>query len=176
MPVDLLREVMEVNTFSTLEFSQPFIKKMVKKGKGKILFLSSVAGLTTSPFSGPYNASKHVLEAIVQCLRDELEPLGVTVTTINPEPFDTGFNDRMYDTYQQWFDEEQHFTSRKDIEGAAQAMVENQFDPKGMIDKMIEVIPQEEHKFRTVFPEDFETNCQDYQNRQYKIKTDEIDP
>lgn len=61
MPVDLLREVMETNTFSTLEFSQPFIKKMVEKGKGKVIFLSSVAGLTTSPFLGPYNASKHAL-------------------------------------------------------------------------------------------------------------------
>lgn len=34
IPVDLLREVMETNVFSTLEFSQPFIHKMVKKAKG----------------------------------------------------------------------------------------------------------------------------------------------
>ncbi len=101
MPVDLIREVMETNTFSTLEFSQPFIQKMVKKGKGKVIFLSSIAGLTTSAFLGPYNASKHALEAIAQCLRDELKPFGVTVATINPGPFKTGFNDRMYDSYKQ---------------------------------------------------------------------------
>lgn len=176
MPVSLIREVMETNTFSTLEFSQPFIRKMVEKGKGKIVFLSSVAGLTTSAFLGPYNASKHALEAIAQCLRDELQPLGVTVATINPGPFDTGFNDRMYDTYKQWFDEDLHYTSKKDIEKAAKTMAKSQFDPQGMIDKMVEIIPQAEHKFRTVFPEKFEAMCQEYQNRQYEIKTDKIDP
>jgi len=175
IPVDLLREVMETNAFSTLEFSQPFIRKMVDKGEGKVVFLSSVAGLTTSAFLGPYNASKHALEAIVQCLRDELQPFGVTVATINPGPFDTGFNDRMYDTYKQWFDEDFNFTSKKDLEKAAKKMATSQFDPQGMIDKMVEVIPQNKHPFRTVHPEDFKDMCQEYQQRQYDIKTDTID-
>ena len=175
IPVDYLREVMETNAFSTLEFSQPFIKKMVKRGSGKIVFLSSIAGVTTSAFLGPYNASKHALEAIAQCLRDELQPFGVTVATINPGPFDTGFNDRMYDTYKQWFDEDENFTSKKDLKKAATKMAENQFDPQEMIDKMVEVIPQKEHKFRTVCPEKMVQMCQDYQNRQYEIETDKID-
>lgn len=175
IPVNLLREVMETNTFSPLEFSQPFIKKMVKKGKGKVIFVSSVAGLTTSAFLGPYNASKHALEAVAQCLRDELQPLGVTVATINPGPFQTGFNDRMYDTYKQWFDKGENFTSEKAIEEAATSMAEKQFDPQGMIDKMVEIIPMEKHDFRTVFPEPIVAICQDYQSRQYEIKTDTID-
>ncbi len=174
MPVDIIREVMETNVFSTLEFSQPFIKKMVEKGKGKVIFLSSVAGLTTSGFLGPYNASKHALEAIVQCLRDELQPLGVTVATINPGPFDTGFNDRMYDTYQNWFDENIHFTPKENIEKAATAMANGQFDPQEMIDKMIEVIPMEEHNFRTICPEKFVELCQGYEDSQYTIKTGEM--
>lgn len=81
----------------------------------------------------------------------------------------------MYDTYHQWFDENLHFTSKKAIEKAAKGMEKSQFDPKGMIDKMIEIIPQEEHKFRTVHPENFEAMCQEYQNRQYEIKTNKID-
>lgn len=175
IPVDLVRDVMETNVFSPLEFSQPFIRKMVKKGTGKIVFVSSIAGLTTSAFLGPYNASKHALEAIVQCLRDELQPFGVTVATINPGPFDTGFNDRMYDSYKQWYDEDENFTSKKDLEKAAKKMAENQFDPQEMIDKMVEVIPQKEHNFRTVCPEKMIPMCQDYQNRQYEIETDAID-
>ncbi len=72
----------------------------------------------------------------------------------------------MYDSYKQWFDEDLHYTRKKDIEKAAREMAENQFDPQGMIDKMVEVIPQKEHGFRTVHPEKFITNCQEYQNRQ----------
>lgn len=175
IPVAYLREVMETNAFSTLEFSQPFIKKMVQKGKGKIIFVSSVAGLTTSGFLGPYNASKHALEAIAQCLRDELRPLGITVATINPGPFDTGFNDRMYDSYKQWFKEDENFTSKKEIEKAATKMADNQYDPQEMIDKMVEIIPLQEHNFRTVCPEKMVPMCQGYQNRQYEIITDTID-
>ncbi|CAM3408870.1 SDR family oxidoreductase [Aequorivita lipolytica] len=175
IPVDLIREVMETNAFSTLEFSQPIIRKMVERGNGKVVFLSSVAGLVTNAYLGPYNASKHALEAIVQCLRDELKPLGVTVATINPGPFETGFNDRMYDTYQQWFDEDLHFTPLKDIEKAAKGMANNQLDPQEMIDKMVEIIPMESHDFRTVFPEKLAEKCQEYQKRQYDIKTDTVD-
>ena len=175
MPVDILREVMETNVFSTLEFSQPFIKTMVEKGKGKVIFVSSVAGLTTSAFLGPYNASKHALEAIAQCLRDELQPLGVTVATINPGPFDTGFNDRMYDTYQQWYDEEIHFTPKKSIEKAATKMANGQFNPEEMIAKMIEIIPMEKHSFRTICPENFVELCQGYEDNQYVIKTNEME-
>ncbi|WP_034258698.1 SDR family oxidoreductase [Aequorivita capsosiphonis] len=175
IPVGLLREVMETNVFSTLEFSQPFIRKMVEKGQGKVIFLSSVAGLATHPFLAPYNASKHALEVIAQCLRDELQPHGVTVATINPGPFKTGFNDRMYDTYKQWFDEDLHFTSQKPIEKAATKMEENQFDPQKMIDKMVEVIPKDKHAFRTIFPDDLVEKCKEYQERQYDIKTDTID-
>tara|TARA_R110002012_G_scaffold301691_1_gene502081 strand:+ start:1321 stop:2187 length:867 start_codon:yes stop_codon:yes gene_type:complete len=175
IPVGLIREVMETNVFSTLEFSQPIIRNMVEKGKGKIVFLSSIAGLATHPFLGPYNASKHALEVIAQCLRDELQPIGITVATINPGPFETGFNDRMYDTYKQWFDSDLHFTPKKPIEKAAKKMAENQFDPQEMIAKMVEIIPQDKHLFRTVFPKDMANDCQEYQERQYGIKTDTVD-
>ena len=172
MPVGLIREVMETNVFSNLEFAQPFIKKMIEKGTGKLVFVSSVAGLSTTPYLGAYNASKHALEAIAQSLRDELTPMGLTVATINPGPYDTGFNDRMYDNYAQWFDKETHFTPLKNIEAAAKSMAENQFDPKGMIEKMIEIIPQESHDFRTILPANFADMCKYYQEKQYSIQSD----
>ncbi|WP_299667273.1 SDR family oxidoreductase [uncultured Polaribacter sp.] len=176
MPVGLIREVMETNVFSNLEFAQPFIKKMVDKGSGKLVFVSSVAGLSTSPYLGAYNASKHALEAIVQSLRDELTPMGLTVATINPGPYETGFNDRMYDNYAQWFDKDMHFTPKEKIEEAAQVMAENQFDPKEMIEKMIEVIPQDSHDFRTILPTNFVEMCKDYQEKQYSIQSDAVAP
>lgn len=176
MPIDLIREVMETNVFSSLEFAQPFIQKMVEKGSGKLVFVSSVAGLTTSPFLGAYNASKHALEAIVQSLRDELTPLGLTVATINPGPYETGFNDRMYETYQQWFDSNKNFTPLEKIEAAAKEMAENQFDPQAMIDKMVEIIPQEIHNFRTILPDEFVEMCKKYQETQYRVQSDSLDP
>lgn len=173
MPVGLLREVMETNVFSTLEFTQPIIKKMVEKGKGKIIFVSSVAGLTTSPYLGAYNASKHALESVAQSLRDELHDFGVDVATINPGPFKTGFNDRMYDTYEQWYDQEECFTTKKTIEKAAKKLLEKQLDPQIMIDAMVELIPQDVHPFRNVVPEALGERCLKYEKEQYELKCNE---
>lgn len=173
MPVGLLRQVMEVNVFSSLEFSQPFIRQMVDKKEGKIIFVSSVAGLTTSPFLGAYNASKHALESIAQSLRDELHEFGVQVATINPGPYDTGFNDRMYENFTQWYDEEHFFTAAETIVEASKSLLENQFDAQDMIDKMVEVVPKKSHPFRTILPEALVEQCQDYQAAQYTLKCDE---
>ncbi|WP_299207327.1 SDR family NAD(P)-dependent oxidoreductase, partial [uncultured Dokdonia sp.] len=175
MPVGLIREVMETNVFSTLQFSQPFIREMVKKGKGKVVFVSSVAGLTTSPYLGAYNASKHALESIAQSLRDELHQFGVEVATINPGPFETGFNDRMYDTFEQWHDEEMHFTKKETINKASKMLLDNQLDPQVMIDEMVEVISQDKQAFRTIVPKELEEQCKEYQKRQYNLHADQID-
>ncbi len=174
MPVGLLREVMEVNVFSSLEFSQPIIRQMVERKEGKVIFVSSVAGLTTSPYLGAYNASKHALESIAQSMRDELHEFGVQVATINPGPYETGFNDRMYENFTQWYDDEELFTSSEKIIEASKALLENQYDPQEMIDKMVEVVPKDSHPFRTILPKEFEKKCKEYQAEQYKLKCDEI--
>jgi len=175
MPVELIRQVMEVNVFSALEFSQPFIRNMMDRGSGKVVFISSIAGLTTSPYLGAYNASKHALESIAQSLRDELHEFGVSVATINPGPFETGFNDRMYESFKQWHDDEFYYTKEKTITTASKKLLNNQFDPQQMIDEMVEVIPQENQAFRTIVPKEFEKQCKEYQKRQYDLKCNEID-
>lgn len=175
MPVGLIREVMETNVFSSLEFSQHFVRQMVERGNGKIVFVSSIAGLTTSPFLGAYNASKHALESIAQSMRDELHSFGVEVATINPGPFETGFNDRMYENFDQWYDDDLCFTDRTTIVNASKTLLDNQFDPQIMIDEMVKVIPEDNQAFRTVVPKDFVKQCKAYQERQYELKSNEID-
>ncbi|MDJ0788650.1 MAG: SDR family oxidoreductase [Myxococcota bacterium] len=173
VPVDRVRREFDVNVFAPLEFTQPFARRFVEKGKGKIVFTSSIAGFTTFPFLGPYVASKHALEGVVQMLQQELEGTGVQVATINPGPFRTGFNDRMYDTLDQWYDPARNFTAEEPIRDA-QGLFEGdelQLDPKDMIDFMVDVIPQDHHKFRNVFPERF---IEDVKNYQASLWTKEV--
>jgi len=176
MPVGLIREVMETNVFSALEFAQPFIRTMVDKKAGKLVFVSSIAGLTTSPYLGAYNTSKYALEAIVQSLRDELVPHKIEVATINPGPYNTGFNDRMYESFTQWHRDEEYFTKQKSIIEASKGLLDNQYDPKEMIDLMVDVIPKNNHKFRNILPEKFEKKCKEYANNQYELTCNEVDP
>jgi short-subunit dehydrogenase len=173
IPIDRVRHVFEVNVFKTLELAQRFAEIFAKRGNGKIFFTSSIVGFSTFPFLGPYVASKHALEAIVQLMREEMEGTGVQIATINPGPFRTGFNDRMYDTLDQWYDPEKNFTPEKPIREVQGLFAgdELQLDPQGMIDFMVNVIPQDEHKFRNVYPERFIEDCKEYQESLWELKS-----
>jgi NAD(P)-dependent dehydrogenase (short-subunit alcohol dehydrogenase family) len=166
IPLERVRRVFEVNVFRTLAIAQAFAPRLVAKGAGKIVFVSSVAGFQAFPFLAPYVASKHALEAIAQLMRDEMDATGVSVSTINPGPFRTGFNDRMYDTVDQWFQPGVHFTPEGPLR-EMQAMFQGdelQLDPQGMVDVMVDLIPSAGHRFRTVFPEAFVEGVKAYQD------------
>ena len=103
IPVDLVRRTFETNVFSNLNLTQHVIRKWVDAGtRGRIVIVSSMGGLLTAYGLGTYCATKHALEAIAATLRDELASTGITVQTINPGPYDTGFNDRIADTTYRW--------------------------------------------------------------------------
>ncbi|MCH2207371.1 MAG: SDR family oxidoreductase [Lentisphaerales bacterium] len=172
IPVDRIRQVFEVNVFATLELAQAFAKVAVARGKGKIVFTSSIVGFSTFPYLAPYVSSKHALEAIVQIMREELEGTGVTIATINPGPFKTGFNDRMYDTVDQWYEPGKNFSKEEPLRKVQELFASDDFqlDPQEMIDFMVELIPQEKHKFRNVYPEKIIGNCKEYQDSLWNLR------
>ena len=166
IPMERFRAIFEVNVFATLETAQIAAKKLVEKGKGKIIFLSSMAGIMTTPYAGPYAATKHAIEAIALTLKDELKEFGVQVATINPGSFDTGFNDRAVEEKYKWFNEEKNFTCKEDMKRMEEGL-KNQLDPEEMINKMIEIIPADHHKFRTVFPEQTEKQMKEAEQEKW---------
>ncbi|HAQ06654.1 MAG TPA: short-chain dehydrogenase [Bacillus bacterium] len=169
VPMDRFRALFEVNVFATLETVQIAARKLVKKGSGKIVFISSMAGISATPYVGPYTATKHAIEGIAQTMKKELKGFGVKVATINPGAFDTGFNDRSGEEIWKWFDDERNFTRKEDILKQQEGL-KNQFDPKDMIEKMIEIIPADTHKFRTVYPEETEKQLKKTQKERWDME------
>lgn len=163
--INRIKRVFEVNVFKTVAIAQRFAQIFVGKKTGKIVFTSSIAGFITFPFLGPYVASKHTLEVLVQTMQQEMEKTGVTIVTINPGPFRTGFNDRMYDTIDQWYDPAVNFTEEQPIRDVQELFAGDtlQLDPQGMIDYMIEKVPLDSHNFRNVFPEEAIADVKEYQ-------------
>jgi short-subunit dehydrogenase len=64
---------------------------MVERGKGRILFTSSIAAIMPGPFEAVYAASKAFVHSFSEGLRNELKDTGVTVTALMPGPTDTNF-------------------------------------------------------------------------------------
>lgn len=89
LPAEVIRRQFEVNVFGQVLLTQGIAKQMAAKKSGRIVFMSSVAGLTVDPFTGAYAASKHAVEAFADALDQELAEYGVTVATINPPPAST---------------------------------------------------------------------------------------
>jgi len=87
-PLDELRRVLEVNLVGVLAVTQAFLP-LLKASRGRIVNMSSIAGLGALPFMGPYAASKFALEAMSDSLRRELLPFGVRVIVIEPGSFKT---------------------------------------------------------------------------------------
>ena len=88
LKLEALREQLEVNVISVVGVTQAFLP-LLKKSKGRIVMISSISGLVSTPFLGAYSASKFALEAISDSLRLELAPFGVKVLIIQPGPITT---------------------------------------------------------------------------------------
>lgn len=63
---------------------------LLKPGS-QLIFNSSILGVITIPFRGPYCMSKHALESAADAYRLELEPLGIRVHVIQPGPIEADF-------------------------------------------------------------------------------------
>jgi len=150
IPAENLRHQLEVNLVGPVLLTQGIVKKMVAKGKGKIVFMSSVAGLTADPFTGAYSASKHAIEAVAEALGKELQEFGIEVATINPGPFLTGFNDRMFETWTSWKDD----VTKRLFDYEKMAFPHEQYDPEPVFETTIGVISGKIKTYRNVEPKE----------------------
>lgn len=83
MPIGHLRKQFEVNVIGQVAVTQSLLP-LLRRGKGRIVNLSSMEGRLTMPFVGPYCASKSALEALTEALRMELRPWGIKVILVEP--------------------------------------------------------------------------------------------
>jgi short-subunit dehydrogenase len=153
-PMELLRAMFEVNFFAAVELVQGFARQFVAKRRGKIVFVSSMGGLSTAPYGAGYCATKHALEAVAEGLKAELAPFGIKIATANPGVFGTGFNDRGADSMR-WYDPARNFTRPESLAGAARVLA-HQLDPQSMADVIVDVVLSDRPRFRNVHPKETE--------------------
>ncbi|MBN2160539.1 MAG: SDR family oxidoreductase [Spirochaetes bacterium] len=97
IPDGTFREVMETNFFGILNsimVALPYIKKQ----KGRIINISSVAGMLGVFGYSPYCSSKFAINGLTETLRFELKPAGVRVHLVCPPEFDSPMVDELNKT------------------------------------------------------------------------------
>ncbi len=89
-----LRRVIDTNVTGTLYLLQLVTRRMVERGKGRVLITGSIAGFMPGSYNAVYNASKAFVDSFSFALRDEIKDSGVTVTCLMPGATETEFFER----------------------------------------------------------------------------------
>jgi short-subunit dehydrogenase len=78
------RDLLQVNVLGNVATIVPFIPRMLERGHGHIVGISSTAALAPNPRTAPYCASKVALSYFLEGIGMELRPRGVAVTVVQP--------------------------------------------------------------------------------------------
>jgi 3-dehydrosphinganine reductase len=89
MDVKISRDTMETNFFGALNMTRAVVPDMVTRGKGHLVFVSSVTAYLTMFGYSSYSPSKWAVRGLSDTLRYELKHLGIRVTLAMPPDTDT---------------------------------------------------------------------------------------
>lgn len=89
-----IRAQFDANVFGPFAITRAVLPIMRAQRSGHIINITSVAGLIGFSGSGYYAASKHAVEGWSDALKTEVEPLGISVTCVEPGPFRTDWAGR----------------------------------------------------------------------------------
>jgi NAD(P)-dependent dehydrogenase (short-subunit alcohol dehydrogenase family) len=86
---DEARELLDTMVLAPMRLARLALPAMREAEEGRIVNISSIYGLTTTPLTGWYQAAKHALEAVSDALRLEVASAGIKVVLVEPGGFKT---------------------------------------------------------------------------------------
>jgi NAD(P)-dependent dehydrogenase (short-subunit alcohol dehydrogenase family) len=93
LPLDEWRRQFEVNVVGQVAVTKAVLP-LIRRARGRIVFVGSLSGRVATPLMGPYAASKFAVEAIGETLRHELRQFGVKTIVVEPGAIATAIWDK----------------------------------------------------------------------------------
>lgn len=91
LSLEEIESIMAVNYSGIAYMMKEFLPSMLERHKGHVVNISSVAGLTGSPKSAAYAASKFAVVGLSESLYFELKDKGINISVVCPGAFKTNF-------------------------------------------------------------------------------------
>ena len=83
--------IIQLNISSLVVLTKLFLQDMIKKGRGKIMNLSSIASKAPGPLHSVYHGTKAFVQSFTQAIAEEVKDKGITITALLPGATDTDF-------------------------------------------------------------------------------------
>lgn len=117
IPIEKVRENFEVNVFSNFELIQKVSKKMIEKGSGRIVIISSLTSKMPIPFLGSYSGTKAALSmmSLIMHYESMLLSANIDIVLVEPGLYRTGFNKLAFDKKYEFMDYNSFFASQMEL-------------------------------------------------------------
>jgi NADP-dependent 3-hydroxy acid dehydrogenase YdfG len=102
-PLDEARQMTDVNWLGTLHTVRAALPRMIERGRGHVVIVSSGGGVRGFPSAAVYNGTKAAQRGFAEALRHELHGTGVSVTTVYPGEIETSLHDHELDRMPDWY-------------------------------------------------------------------------
>jgi short-subunit dehydrogenase len=103
LPLDEARRMNDVNWLGTIHTVWTALPRMIERGRGHIVVISSGGGVRGFPSAAVYNGTKAAQRAFAEALRHELHGTGVSVTTVFPGEIETSLHDHELEHMPDWY-------------------------------------------------------------------------
>lgn len=148
-PLADFKNDMETNYFGTLRCMQAVLPSMRSARKGTIINVSSVAGKVYSNFHGTYAPTKAAVEALSECLAQEVQPFGIRVALVEPGVIDTPIFSKAYQ-----LPKTTNYPAAKRFLAFFAASLENHVQPEEVAKVIEDIIEGRSTKFRNTAGQD----------------------
>jgi len=135
LEIEVFHEMMDVNYFGTVNVAKAVIPKMIERGSGHIVNISSLVGFLGIYGYTAYGASKFAVRGFTDILRSEMKPMGIDVSIVFPMDTDTpqlAYENQFKPDETKWLDK---FGTVMSAEQVAKAIVD------GILNKRYIIIP-----------------------------------
>ncbi|MBA0049123.1 SDR family oxidoreductase [Mycobacteroides sp. LB1] len=94
VPMDDFEKLFVTNVFGPVALIKAVLPGMRERRRGAIVMVGSMAGTLHVPFRSTYSSAKSALHTVADCLRYEVAPFGIAVSTVEPGVIATGIETR----------------------------------------------------------------------------------
>jgi len=139
------RKMFDVNVLGVLYVTRAAVRRMLERGSGDIVFVSSLAGRRVPRADGTvYAATKHAITALAEGLRMDVHEKGIRVINVEPGLVRTEFPESSYPSAQRYYAEKEY--SPLEAEDVAAAAVYALEQPPRVSVNEIMIRPTEQPK------------------------------